>query len=430
MSRVEDGKESKTAINRRTFIKVSGIATGAAMLGGFHFVPRSHAAEAPIKLGFPVPLTGAYATEAQDQQAGAEVAVAEINASGGVLGRKVELLVRDDKLKPDEAARRAKELIENEGVELMAGVFSAACQLAVNEQCKLRGIPYMSTGQSNEIIQKPDDSIHTYHEAVDPYQNSQAVGNYVGMNMGRRWYFLVADYSWGWQMTDGFRRKGREFNFVDVGETKHPLGTADYSSYMPRILAAKPDVLIVNNFGKDQVNSLKQIAAFGLKKKMRVVCPVFVQSGRLGAGDEIYDGVIGGGSYYWEMDHPTSKQFVQAFQKTFNRPPSDYSGYAYSGVKELLSGVNRAGSLDPLKLAEAIENRTYDNYKGQQWWRPCDHQSQQDYFILKSKKAKNQYDVFQVIATESGKDQRLLRTCVEEGHDPDKPIRSGLIKKD
>src|SRR5271169_1309207 len=127
MSRVEDGKESKTAINRRTFIKVSGIATGAAMLGGFHFVPRSHAAEAPIKLGFPVPLTGAYATEAQDQQAGAEVAVAEINASGGVLGRKVELLVRDDKLKPDEAARRAKELIENEGVELMAGVFSAAC---------------------------------------------------------------------------------------------------------------------------------------------------------------------------------------------------------------------------------------------------------------------------------------------------------------
>ncbi len=432
MSKVEDGKGTETAINRRTFIKVSGMATGAAMLGGFHFVRRSHAAEGPLKLGFPVPLTGPYATEAQDQQAGGELAVAQINASGGVLGRKVELLVRDDKLKPDEAARRAKELIESEGVELMAGVFSAACQVAVNEQCKLKGIPYLSTGQSNEITQKPDNSVYTYHEALDPYQTSQAVGNYAGKKMGKgkRWYFLVADYAWGWQVTDGFRRKGREFNFVDAGETKHPLGTGDYSSYIPRILAAKPDVLFVNNFGKDQVNSLKQIAAFGLKKKMQIVCPIFVLSGRLGAGDEIYDGVIGGTSYYWEMDHPTSKEFVHAFQKTFNRPPTDYAGYAYSGVKELLSGVNRAGSLDPLKLAEAIENRTYDNYKGEQWWRPCDHQSQQDYFIIKSKKAKAQYDVFQIIATESGKGQRLLRTCVEEGQEPDKPIRSGLIKKD
>jgi len=85
------------------------------------------------------------------------------------------------------------------------------------------------------------------------------------------------------------------------------------------------------------------------------------------------------------------------------RPPIDYAGYSYSGVKELLSGFNRAGSLDPVALATAIEGRTYDNYKGEQWWRPCDHQSQQDVFIIKSKKAKAEYDVFEIIATVSGK---------------------------
>ena len=88
---------NEKGIDRRTFIKTTGMVTGAALLGGFHFVPRVSAQETgPIKLGFPIPLTGPYGTEAKDQQAGAELAIAEINGSGGVLGRKVELLVRDD----------------------------------------------------------------------------------------------------------------------------------------------------------------------------------------------------------------------------------------------------------------------------------------------------------------------------------------------
>ena len=93
----------------------------------------------------------------------------------GELGRKVEVLIRDDKLKGDEAARRAKELLESEGVHLMAGVLSAPNQLAVNEQCKFNGIPYISTSQSNEIAMRPDNSIYTYHEAFDPFQTAQAV---------------------------------------------------------------------------------------------------------------------------------------------------------------------------------------------------------------------------------------------------------------
>lgn len=421
---------NEKGIDRRTFIKTTGMVTGAALLGGFHFVPRVSAQETgPIKLGFPIPLTGPYGTEAKDQQAGAELAIAEINASGGVLGRKVELVVRDDKLKADEAARRTKELIENEGVQLMAGALSAANQLAVNEQCKMHGIPYMSISQANEITQRQDNSIYTYHEALDPHQTTQAVGEYVGKKFGKRWYFLTSDYAYGWQMTDGFRRKGKEYKFLDVGETKHPLGTSDYSSYMPRILAAKPDVLFLDNFGKDQINSAKQATAFGLKKKMQIVCPILLMSSRLGGGDEAFDGIIGGASYYWELNHPTSKKFVEAFQKVNGRPPIDYAGYAYSGVKELLSAVNRAGSLDALKIAEAIEGRTYDNYKGKQWWRPCDHQSQQDVFIIKSKKPKSQYDVFQILTTVSGDKERLLRTCTEEGVDPNKPMHTGLIKK-
>ena len=294
-------------MDRRTFLKTSGIATGA-LLGGFNFVRRAQAQQTgPIKLGFITPLTGPYATEAKDMQAGAELAVAQINAAGGVLGRKVEILIRDDKLKGDEAARRAKELIESEGVHLMAGVLSAPNQLAVNEQCKFNGIPYMSTSQSNEIAMRPDNSIYTYHEALDPYQTTQALGRYVAKNFGKRWYFLTMDYAYGWQMTDGFRRIGKEYKALDVGESKHPLGTSDFSQYMSRIIAAKPDVLFLNNFGKDQVNSIKQVASYGLKKKMQVVCPILLVSSRMGAGEEASEGVVGGTSFYWEIESPFSQ---------------------------------------------------------------------------------------------------------------------------
>jgi branched-chain amino acid transport system substrate-binding protein len=421
---------SNKRVTRREFLKKTGAIGGMVAFGGI-YIPKQSLAQTkePFKVGFPIPLTGPYGTEAKDQQAGAELAVAEINGKGGVLGRKVELIVRDDKLKADEGARRAKELIESEKVELLAGNLAAHVQLATNEQAKLHGIPYVSVSQANEICQRPDNSVYTYHEALDPHMTTQAVGEYVGKKYGKRWYFLTSDYAYGWQMTDGFRRKGKEFGIVDVGETKHPLGTSDYSSYMPRILAANPNVLFLDNFGKDQINSIKQATSFGLKKKMQIVCPILLMSSRLGGGEEAFDGVIGGVSFYWEMNHPTAKAFVEAFRKMHGRPPIDYAGYAYSGVKELLSGFNRAGSLDPVALATAIEGRTYDNYKGEQWWRPCDHQSQQDVFIIKSKKAKAEYDVFEIIATVSGKGERLLRTCVELGQNPNAPIRSGLIQK-
>ena len=110
------------------------------------------------------------------------------------------------------------------------------------------------------------------------------------------------------------------------------------------------------------------------------------------------------------------------------RPPIDYAGYAYGGIKELLMAISRAGSQDPVAIAAAIEDRSYDNYKGNQWWRPCDHQSQQDVFIVRSKKDTAKYDVFEHVATVSGKNERLLRTCVEVGMNPNKPVRTGLKK--
>jgi len=407
-------------MHRRTFLKVTGAAAAAGALA-WPGARRFALAATPetIKIGFPIPLTGPYGTEAKDQEAGATMAVEEFNAKGGVLGRKVELVVRDDQLKPGEGAKRAKELIENEKVHFMAGALSAAVQMAINEQTKKVKMLYMSISQSNEITAKPDSSPWTFHEALNPFMTTQAAGAWAVQNLGKRWYFITADYAFGNQLLDGLRRVLKARGGTDLGNASHPLGTTDYSAFLPKVRDLKPDVLVLNNFGKDQVNSVKQAHSFGIKEQTRILCPVILLTARREGGAEAFNGVYGGTSFYWELGDsvPSAKRFVETFQKRWGRPPSDYAGYAYSGIREILTGAELAKGLDSDKVAGALGGRTYDNYKGKQWWRKCDRQSFQDIWVVKSRepdKVKGEWGFFDVVGRVEG-NEALERSCKELG---------------
>ena len=418
---------SNKKITRRKFLKSVGALGGAAAFGGVNISKHSFAqTKEPIKVGCIIPLTGPFGTEAKDQEAGVTLAVEEFNAKGGVLKRPVELLVRDDKLKPDESARRAKELIEKDKVDLMIGSLGAHTQLAINEQCKLAKTIFMSISKSNELTMAKDVSPYTFGEASNPYIVTQALGPWIFQNLGKKWFFLAADYSFGWQLTEGHRKIGKELGFTEAGLINHPLGTADYTAYFPKILAAEPEVLILNNFGKDQLNSVKQIHEFGLKKKMKVVCSVFLFTARLGAGDEPFEEVHGGTTFYWELADsiPTAKTFVANYRKRWGKPPTDYAGYAYSGMRGLLSAVARAGAMDAKKVILKLEGHEYDHYKGKQWFRPWDHRSMQDIFIVRSKSAKErtgEWDLFKPLHTVKANDQ-LERSPEEMGFKGKTPL--------
>jgi branched-chain amino acid transport system substrate-binding protein len=405
-------------INRRSFLKATGAITGAALAPHLTHTAAFAQAREPIKIGFPIPLTGPFGAEAADQQAGATLAVEEINARGGVLGRRVELLVRDDQLKPGVGAQRTMELVENEKVHFVVGGLSAAVQMAINEQTKKAKVIYVSISQSNEITAKPDWSPYTFHEAINPYITSHAVGTWVIKNLGKRLYVLYADYAFGQQLRDGFKLVAEKQGATILGADPHPLGATDYSVLFPRVQAAKPDVLVLANFGKDQLNSVKQAASFGLKAQMKVVCPVFLGTMRREGGPDVFDGVYGGTTFYWELGEtiPSAKKFVEAFQKKNNRPPYDYAGYAYSGMRLLLEGVERAKSLEADKVIAALEGYSYDHYKGKQWIRKCDHQSFQDVYILKSRKdQKGDHGIFEVVSKVEGS-ETLERSCKDLGH--------------
>ena len=374
----------------------------------------------PIRIGFPVPLTGAFGAEAQDQVRAAELAVALFNASGGLAGRNAELLVRDDRLNPGEAATRTLELIEKDHADFIVGGLSAAVQLAINNVTKQRKVLFNSISQSDAINEAADASRWTFHEALNPHMTAGAVGRYVFPKFGKRVAFLTADYAYGHEMVRGFQSAGAPLGIEVVADIRHPIGTSDYRPFLPRIQALKPDVLCICNFGRDQQISLKQATDFGLKRTTKLVAPVLLYTARVGAGAEAFAGVIGGTSYYWRLEDtvPSARAFNDAFRAMHGgRVPSDYGALGYAGVTTVLAAVRAAGSTDTEQVVDALGVLKYDAYKGKQYYRGCDHQSVQSVLIIgsKDKPGAGDADLFDILAQE-GPDEAMLRSCTSLGH--------------
>jgi branched-chain amino acid transport system substrate-binding protein len=406
------------SISRRRLLTT--VSAGAALAASPFRINPLRAQEATIKIGFPVPLTGPYGAEAQDQVRAAQVAIAQFNDGGGLNGRKAELLVRDDKLNPGEAATRTLELVEKEKVNFVVGSLSAAVQLAINNVTRERGIIYNSISQSDAINEAADFSKYTFHEALNPHLTSGAVGRYVFPKFGKKVAFLTADYAYGHEMVRGFLEVGKAFNIVNLGDIRHPIGTTDFSTLLPRIQALKPDILCISNFGRDQQISLKQATDFGVKKTTQIIAPVLTQASRIAAGPQAYDGVIGGSSFYWGLEDKfaSTKAFNDAFRKMYDgKVPTDYGALGYGGVRTILAAVKNAGSVDTDKVIAALEALKYDFYKGPQYYRKCDHQSVQSVLVIKSKSKdmRNDSDVFEIISTEEP-NEAALRSCAELGH--------------
>src|SRR5690606_21148969 len=152
---------------------------------------------------------GPFAAEANDQVRSAQLAVKQFNDKGGIAGRQIELLVRDDKLNAGEAATRTLELIEKDKVHAVVGALSAAVQLAVNEVTRARKVLYVSISQSDTINELKDSSRYTFHEALNPHMTTQVVAKHT-LKPGAKVAHLVADYAYGHEMLTGFKRAGEE----------------------------------------------------------------------------------------------------------------------------------------------------------------------------------------------------------------------------
>ena len=409
------------SITRRKFLAATGATAGAMATQGFFPSVLRAQSLGPLKIGFPLPLTGPFSAIAADQKRGAELAVDELNTRGGVMGRKVEVLFRDDELKPATGAQRTIELIEGQGVDFIVGGLAAHVQMAINEQTKKAGKLFISISQSDEISAKPDTSPITFHEALNPTITGRVVGNWALKNLGKKYWIVYADYAWGKQNNAVFSDVITKGGGTVIGSTPYPLGKPEFSAHLPKIQAAKPEVLLGAVPGADGVAFLKQVASFGMKQEMKILMPLHFLFLTKEGGAEVFSDVYAGTSFYWELasTNANAKKFVDASMKRFGVPADGYAGYAYSGILEVARGVELAKSTSGEEVAKALRaNPTYDHYKGKQFWRGCDNKSFQDMWILRGRapaQVKGDWGYFDIV-TKVAADERQDRTCAEKGH--------------
>jgi branched-chain amino acid transport system substrate-binding protein len=336
--------------------------------------------ETPIKIGMHDPLTGTYAAEGESEVRGANMALAEINAKGGMLGRKIQLVVEDDAANAGLAAQKATKLIDQDKVSFLMGAVSSATALSVNQVAHDKGVVYMVTGGHTDPVTGSQCHWTTFRICTTTYMLAAGLAGTLYKKFGGKWYFITPDYAFGHTLQESYAKLLKDLGGTVLGNSLSPLGTTDFSSYLIKAEQAKPDVLINLTDGQDLVNCMKQAAQFGLMKKFPI-------GGGLSELEVLRalpkEARQGWWTLEWWWDQPNTphvKEWVAAYQKAHpdGSYPSARTWFGYAGLHSLGLGVAKAKSLEPVKVARALEGLELpDEIKLQPnkvYFRPGDHQ--------------------------------------------------------
>ena len=414
---------------RRGVLKTLVGAGAAATVTGFPFVNRLALGQAPIKLGVVVPQTGPMALEAQEMLAATQIAVEDVNAEGGVLGRKVEMVVRDSEFKPEVAKRKATELVEVEKAPFLVGAIVGFEGIAMAEVGCKNDVIVSFFGQ-NFLTVKGKMCKYQFGNNLTPYQTAAAAARFVdAQKMGKKWHMLANNYSWPQMFERAYSLVAKQVGAEWTGVTWAPLGTRDFLPFLPKVAAAKADVVFITTWAADQVACAKQVQEFGLAKQSQVIHSITELTFAEAAGKGVYENFYSGMPWYWHLKdkYPAAKKYYDRHFALRKRAPSGYTASTYSTVRVLLDTAREVKSLETDKVTRALEGRKFQYLKGPEEIRACDHVNIQEVFLCKGKSAaamKDAWDYYDIVQAVGG--PVVAESCEGEGFDPGKPLSAQI----
>jgi len=415
-------------VSRRGVLKVGAasglvlatptILTSNAWAAGFRNDPGS---AKTVKFGFNVPQSGAYADEGADELRAYKLAVKHINGEGdggmmntmqplslkgnGILGKKVEYVTGDTQTKSDAARASAKRMIEKDGVLMVSGGSSSGVAIAVQGLCQEMGTVFM-TGltHSNDTTGK-DKKRYGFRHMFNAYMSGRALGPVLKKEYGtqRRAYHLTADYTWGWTQEESIKATTEGLGWETVNTVRTPVGAGDFSQYITPVLNSGADVLILNHYGKDMINSLTQAVQFGLRdkqvngKNFEIIVPLFSRLMAQGAGKNI-QGILGSTNWNWQLTDAGSQAFVKSFGAEYGFPPSQAAHTCYVQALLYANACEQAGTFNPIPVIKALEGFKFDGMgNGATEYRAGDHQCFKDVLVVRGNaNPSSQFDLLKV----------------------------------
>lgn len=406
-----------TTLSRRSLLRT---AAGGAALAGIGMPAISKAQAEAIRIGHLTPRTGFLGPLGEYAVQAVQMAAEEVNAQGGVMGRKIELLV-EDSVNPQTASAKAQRFVERDKVAAIVGEISSASGLAIAQVVDRAKVLYINTGCNSDALRGSDCKKFMFHIEGANSMYVKAAGQAIdreGLVKGKKWYSLTADYAFGHDLLKVAKRfmesKGGQF----AADELVPTDATDFSAYLLKIRQARPDLVIANLAGNQVTNFLKQYSEYGLP--FRVAGFGFDTALAWGAGKGNFFGTW---PLVWHhlVDTPSSKKFVADFTKRHNKPPENQAWGDYNALKILTQAMNEAKTTEGIKLVEHFDKGAkFDIMKKREgFFRPRDHQMMMEMYAIEALPAaeiKNQWDVFKELGAVpgAGEDLESIAPSAEE----------------
>jgi len=341
-------------LRRRTILK-AGLALGAMQVAS-PFVVKSLADE-PVRIGLDNPLTGTYAALGKNELIGAQLALTHINAKGGILGRKAELLVEDSTSgDAGTAVEKARKLIDRDQVNFLVGNINSALAQAIANVAYEKSIFHVVPGGHTDSVTGSNCHWNVFRICNTTQMEANAVAGSLIKNSGKKWYYLTPDYAFGHTLQAGLEAAAAKLGGTKVGGDLTPLGTTDFSSYLIKAQSASPDVIIFLQAGDDAVNALKQAVQFGLDKKFHLAGAQQELEVLLGLPPEARIGTWVFEWYWKQPGVPNVDDFVAEIRKASGgHVPTARTWFGYAAVSTCALAAAQANSLDAVKMAKAMQ---------------------------------------------------------------------------
>jgi branched-chain amino acid transport system substrate-binding protein len=378
--------------SRRNVLK-AGAAAGLSALG-FPAIVRAQAS--PIKIGHLTPLTGFLGALGEYAVMGIKMATEEINAAGGVMGRKLEV-ISEDSVNPATASTKAQRMLEQDRVEFLMGEINSASAQTIMQVAARNKKLFLQIGARSDVLRGKNCNKYTFHVDIPVTVMVNAAGQALlreGLIKGKRVFCLTSDYLFGHDLSKAAKAFIAANGGTVIGDELTATDTTDFSPFLLKIRQAKPDLVATNLGGNQVTNFVKQYSEFGL--------PYPVAGFNLNTADAwaAGDGNLAGiwpTVWHHELDTPGSKAFVAAFRKKYGKPPENHAWIEYVSLKIMAQAINATKSTDTDKLIAYFETQAeFDLLKARKgYFRSWDHQLIQEAypFTVKPKgQAKDKYD--------------------------------------
>jgi branched-chain amino acid transport system substrate-binding protein len=382
-------------MERRSFLKLTGtgaLTAAAGALGAQVLKPTGLWAatpkiKGPIKIGYQAILSGTLAGYGEFHKYGAQMAVEELNAKGGIAGEKVEMEFRDSTLKADDAIKNARYFVDSWGADYLAGIDSSGQALALaplmDKLDRVLMVTHAATEKLTEewVFKKGIKQI--FRICTPTYQDSNAA-SFVAKDLpAMKWATVSPKYEYGftcWKMfQDTLKKLKPGVSFT--AESWAPFGTTDFRSHINTVMDANPDGLYSTEWAGELISFVKQAKQAGLFEKIKIVMfPVGAAMDVLeGLGQEMPDNIwISGRYFFLYPNNKTNNEWVARFRKRWNHYPAYVSETGYSAIMVYKAAVEKAGSKETNAVIQALEGMEMDTPAGHRVFRKEDHQAMYD----------------------------------------------------